>query len=254
MSDDLPEGWTTAPIGEVAEFNPRHPKWLDDAMPVAFVPMAAVSESKPTLRLQDERPLGKVRHGFTHFADGDVLFAKITPCMENGKGAVATELRNGLGCGTTELIVLRPLGGFDAHYIYRFLARPSVRGEAKEHFTSTAGQARVPTSFIEELEMPVAPLVEQRRIVAKLESIAGQSRCLPTALDQNSRLLKRFRQSVLTAACSGRLTADWRKANPGAEPAAWRQPRDLGLANPPKTSDADERSRDQRAVLTSGPR
>lgn len=213
MNGELPEGWASAAVGEFASINPRHPKALDDSLIVSFAPMAAVSDSKPEFNYLEERPLGKVRQGFTHFANGDVLFAKITPCMENGKGAVAAGLRNGLGCGTTELIVIRPLGGIHPRYIYRFLAQPSVRAEAKEHFTSTAGQARVPTSFIEELEIPLAPISEQQRIVAKLEALIDRVDAACKRLEKIGDVLNRFRQSVLAAACSGRLTADWREQN-----------------------------------------
>jgi type I restriction enzyme S subunit len=218
MSDELPKGWASAPLVELAEINPRHPKGLDDSMPIS-VRMAAVSESKPQFDSLEVRTLGEVRKGFTHFAEGDVVFAKITPCMENGKGAVATGLQNGIGCGTTELHVIRPLGGIDPHYVYRFLAQSSVRRAAKENFTGTAGQARVPTSFIEELELPLAPLAEQRRIVAKLEKLLGQVDACQQRLVKLPTLLKRFRQSILAVACSGRLTADWREENPDAEPA-----------------------------------
>jgi type I restriction enzyme S subunit len=176
--------------------------------------MAALNESKPEFESLEERTLGEVRKGFTHFAEGDVLFAKITPCMENGKGAVATGLRNGIGCGTTELHVIRPLAGIDPHYVYRFLGQASVRRTAKENFTGTAGQARVPTSFVEELQLPLAPLAEQRRIVAKLEALLGKVDASQQRLAKIPVLLKRFRQSVLAAACSGRLTADWREENP----------------------------------------
>lgn len=167
----LPQGWASAPLGTIAEVNPRHPKGLDETILVTFVPMAGLSESKSDFQFTEERPLGEVRKGFTHFAEGDVLFAKITPCMENGKGAVARGLRNKLGCGTTELHVIRPLAGISPDYIYRLLAQRSVRRAAKENFTGTAGQARVPTSFIHELEIPLPPLAEQRRIVAKLEKV-----------------------------------------------------------------------------------
>lgn len=211
MSNVLPQGWTAAPLGEIADINPRHPKRLDDSMPVSFAPMAAVSESKPEFQFMEERALGKVRQGFTHFAEGDVLFAKITPCMENGKGAVATGLSNGLGCGTTELIVLRPLAEIDPHYVYRFLAQPSIRREAKEHFTGTAGQARVPVGFIEQLEIPLAPLAEQRRIVATLDRLVGKVDACQRRLANIPDLLTRFRQSVLAGASSGRLSADWRQ-------------------------------------------
>jgi type I restriction enzyme S subunit len=141
MNDDLPQGWATAPINQIAEINPRHPKGLDDSMPVSFVRMAALSESSPSFQSSEQRPLGEVRKGFTHFAEGDVLFAKITPCMENGKGAVARKLVNKFGCGTTELHIVRPLAGISPEYIYRFLAQASVRRAAKANFTGTAGQA-----------------------------------------------------------------------------------------------------------------
>ncbi|HOB99712.1 MAG TPA: restriction endonuclease subunit S [Verrucomicrobiota bacterium] len=211
MNDKLPPGWTTAPLKQLAKINPRHPRGLDDAMPVTFVPMAGLSETKPALQFTEERLLGKVRRGFTHFADADVLFAKITPCMENGKGAVARGLLNKLGCGTTELHVVRPLGGIIPEYIYRFLAQRHVRRAARDNFTGTAGQARVPTTFIEELEVPLAPLAEQRRIVAKLETLLGKVDACRQRLAKIPVLLKRFRQSVLAAACSGRLTEDWRE-------------------------------------------
>ena len=211
MSDELPQGWEFALLREIAGINPRHPKGLNDAMPVTFVPMAALSVSKPDFQFTEERPLGEVRKGFTHFAECDVLFAKITPCMENGKGAVARGLRNKLGCGTTELHVVRPLADISPEYIYRFLAQDRVRRAAKENFTGTAGQARVPTSFIEQLEMPLAPLAEQRRIVAKLEKLLGRVDACQQRLAKIPVLLKRFRQAVLAAACSGRLTADWRE-------------------------------------------
>jgi type I restriction enzyme, S subunit len=117
MNDELPEGWVATTLSEIADINPRHQKGLDDIMPVTFVPMAGLNESRPEFQFTQERPLGQVRKGFTHFAEGDVLFAKITPCMENGKGAVARGLRNRLGCGTTELHVVRPLAGISPEYI-----------------------------------------------------------------------------------------------------------------------------------------
>jgi type I restriction enzyme S subunit len=139
--------------------------------------------------------------------------------MENGKGAVARGLRNRLGCGTTELHVIRPRGGISPDYLYRFLAQSTVRRAAKDHSTGTAGQARVPTAFIEELEVPLAPLPEQRRIVAKLETLLGKVDACKARLAKIPVLLKRFRQAVLAAACSGRLTEDWREENPGVEQA-----------------------------------
>jgi len=209
---ELPEGWTLVSIRDIAEINPRHPKGLDDSMRISFAPMAALSETGPAFDHLEERPYGEVRKGFTHFGEGDVLFAKITPCMENGKGAVATCLRNGIGCGTTELHVLRPRGGIDAIYLYRFLSQYHVRRDAKETFTSSAGQARVPSQFLTDLEIPLPPLAEQKRIVVKVEELLARVNATRDRLAKVSAILKRFRQSVLAAACSGRLTEEWQRA------------------------------------------
>lgn len=209
MNNGLPENWITAPLREVAEINPRHPKNIDDELLVTFTTMAAINESSPKFNFTEDRLLGKVRKGFTHFAEGDVLFAKITPCMENGKGAIAHGLRNKLGCGTTELHVIRPKS-LSPEYVYRFLAQERVRREAKRNFTGTAGQARVPRDFIENLEIPIPPIQEQARIVLKLEKLLDKVGSCQKRLEKFPVLLKRFRQSVLAAACSGRLTENWR--------------------------------------------
>jgi type I restriction enzyme, S subunit len=209
----LPGLWMKATLSEVAEINPRHAKELNDSLLVSFAPMTALSESGANFHFLTERRLGEVRKGFTHFSEGDVLFAKITPCMENGKGAVAVGLRNRLGCGTTELHVFRPQCGVDPHYLYYFLHQQSFRRAAKSNFTGTAGQARVPSAFIEQAEIPLAPLAEQSRIVAKLEKLLGKVDSCQRRLAKIPFLLKRFRQAVLAAACSGELTADWRETN-----------------------------------------
>jgi type I restriction enzyme S subunit len=217
MKYELPDGWITATVNEIAEINPRHSGNIEDETLVTFVPMAGLNEESPEFSFKEERSLGDVRKGFTHFAEGDVLFAKITPCMENGKGAVAHELINGLGCGTTEVHVLRPLNNISPYYIYRFLSQRSVRRDAKENFTGTAGQLRVPKAFVEELELPVPPLAEQQRIVAKLEPLLVKIDSSRARLARISVFFKRFRQSVLAAACAGRLTADWREEQASIE-------------------------------------
>jgi type I restriction enzyme S subunit len=211
---DLPNGWTTATLDEIAEINPRHSSNLDTRLSVTFVPMPMVSETSWRFRGTKDRPLGEVRNGYTHFAEGDVLFAKITPCMENGKAAIATGLKNRLGCGSTELHVFRPHKAIQSLYLYHFLHQESFRKDAAQHFTGTAGQLRVPVSYMREAELPIPPFNEQRRIVAKLEKLLHKVDACKERLDKISGILKRFRQSVLAAACSGRLTKDWREKHP----------------------------------------
>lgn len=178
-----------APLGEVCAVNPRargteHPQ----GMVVSFVPMAAVDERLGVIAVREERPLADVSKGFTSFEDGDVLFAKITPCMENGKAALARNLINGIGRGSTEFYVLRPGDRVLGEYIYHFVRRKRFREEAKRSFTGTAGQQRVPRSFMESALVPLPPLTEQRRIAdiinraARIERLGAQAAKAASAL------------------------------------------------------------------------
>ena len=131
---------------------------------VSFVPMAAVDERFGMITAHEDRRLVDVSKGFTAFEDGDVLFAKITPCMENGKAALARNLTNGVGRGSTEFYVLRPGDKVLGEYVYHFVRQLRFREKAKRYFTGTAGQQRVPRSFMENAPVPLPALDEQRRI------------------------------------------------------------------------------------------
>ncbi|MDY6953170.1 MAG: restriction endonuclease subunit S [Thermodesulfobacteriota bacterium] len=209
----LPQGWASSAIEDIASVNPRHPRDLEASTEVSFVPMAGISEHSPRFEYTEVKPYSSVRNNYTHFQEGDVLFAKITPCMENGKAAIARDLRNGLGCGTTELHVLRPLGGIPPEFLYHYLHQQSFRNEAARNMTGTSGHLRVPVDYVREAQILVPPLNEQHRIVAKLEKLLAKVDKCQERLDKIPAILKRFRQSVLAAACSGRLTADWRDKN-----------------------------------------
>ena len=216
----LPRGWALSRLEEIAMFNPRHPSELDPSIEVSFVPMPALDANGWKLKPSQKRALGEVRKGYTHFATGDVLFAKITPCMENGKAAVAEDLANGLGCGTTELHVIRPVQDFQSKFLYYFVHREDFRKAARQNMTGTAGQLRVPLSFLKESEIPVPPTAEQIRIIAKLEKLLAKIDACKERLEKIPAILKRFRQSVLAAAFGGTLTSDWRFSNPDIAPAA----------------------------------
>ena len=135
--------------------------------------MAAVDEVSGTIRDRQVRSFSEVKKGYTHFMDADVLFAKITPCMENGKAAIASSLSSGLGFGSTEFHVLRAKEEVLPEWLFYFVRQPAFRGEAKRNFTGTAGQQRVPTTFLSAAEIPVPPLPEQRRIVDLLSRAEG---------------------------------------------------------------------------------
>ena len=145
--------------------NPRksEDKRLNDEFEVTFIPMAAVSENG-MVSLTETRLYEEVRTGFTYFAENDVLFAKITPCMENGKGAIIEKLNNGVGFGSTEFHVLRPVSGVSTpHWIYQITAFDKFRKNAAANMTGSAGQRRVPVSYIENYRIGLPPLQLQNR-------------------------------------------------------------------------------------------
>ena len=166
---DNPMGWEVKPLGEICAINPRATGTAHAGdTPVSFVPMAAVDERLGTISAHHERPISEVSKGYTSFRNGDVLFAKITPCMENGKVALARDLINGVGRGSTEFHVLRPGDRVLGEYVYHVVRQDRFREEAKRSFTGTAGQQRVPKSFLQHALVPLPPLEEQRRAVAVL--------------------------------------------------------------------------------------
>lgn len=219
---ELPEGWEWTRIEEIALVNYRDPALRDlpDDLPITFVPMAYVDAEKGVIAQTEERPLKSVRKGFTPFSEGDVLFAKITPSMENGKSAIALELLNGRGFGSTEFHVLNPENSVLSELLLYFVRQETFRREAKANFAGTAGQLRVPPDFLRYHSFPLPPLPEQRRIVARIEELFTQLDVGVSALETSQAQLKRYRSSVLKAAVEGRLTEDWRRGHPDVEPAS----------------------------------
>ncbi len=204
---ELPAGWEKAALAELAEFSPKHdPARLGDM--ISFVPMPAVSAEFGTIEDAVDRPLSDVWKGFTHFADGDVIFAKITPCMENGKIAVARGLTNGLGCGSTEFHVLRSYGAVLPDFLWRFMRQGTFRKDAEASMTGAVGQRRVPTDHLKAAELPIPPLAEQRRIVAKLDALTARTARARADLDRIPGFVARYKLAVLAKAFAGELFAD----------------------------------------------
>ena len=174
------------PLGEVCTVNPRKRKSenSNENMTVSFVPMSAVDERFGTIPVHEKRTLSEVSRGFTTFENGDVLFAKITPCMENGKVALVRNLVNGVGRGSTEFFVLRPGNRVLCEYVYHFIRQPRFREAARQNFTGTAGQQRVPKSFMENALVALPPLDEQRKIVGVLNRAARIERLRTQAADR----------------------------------------------------------------------
>ena len=158
-------GWGLVTLGSVCSINPKknQDSRLVSGTKISFVPMPAVTE-RGAINTNIIKEYDEVKTGFTYFAENDVLFAKITPCMENGKGAVAKGLHNGIGFGSTEFHVLRPISGkTDPHWIYTLTAFSKFRVDAASNMTGSAGQRRVPASFLANyrVSLPPLPLQEQ---------------------------------------------------------------------------------------------
>ena len=226
MSDslNLPISWLPSRICDVSIVNPKFDKsLLPDDLEVSFVPMPAVGACNGRIDVNDVRQFGAMKKGYTPFFEGDVLFAKITPCMENGKMAVVPMLRNGLGFGSTEFHVLRTFGGMSAAYLYYFISSARFRNDAEHNMTGAVGQRRVPVNYLSEHSLPVPPGNEQRRIVAKIEELFSELDKGVESLTAAREQLKVYRQAVLKHAFEGKLTADWRKGHPsGREELAHR--------------------------------
>ena len=152
------KGWGITTLGKCCELNPKRPKGISDDLKVSFVPMPAVSE-QGEIDCTDIKPYLEVKKGFTYFAERDVLFAKITPCMENGKGAVAEGLSNGIGAGSTEFHVLRPIEGkSNPYWLYIITMFDGFRKDARKVMTGTGGQLRVPINFLNEYPITLPPI------------------------------------------------------------------------------------------------
>ena len=155
------------PLGECCEINPKRPRiTLEDADKVSFVPMQSVTEDGYMINVVAE-DYGKVKKGFTYFGDNDVLFAKITPCMENGKGAIAKGLINGIGMGSTEFHVLRPVKGIsNPYWILALTIMPIFRERASKNMSGTGGQKRVGAPYLKEFLVGLPPIEKQEEFAS----------------------------------------------------------------------------------------
>ena len=186
--------WRRVPVHRIADVNPKNDeRTLADDELVSFIPMRAVSDETASISEAGPRPFAEVRRGYTPFRENDILFAKITPCMENGKIAIARDLTNSVGFGSTEFHVLRASSMVLPEYLYYFMRQETFRSAAKQQMRGGAGQQRVPEDFLRNELIPLPSLSEQRRIVDILDQAdrlrrfrakadAKSNRILPTVL------------------------------------------------------------------------
>ncbi|NPU93593.1 MAG: restriction endonuclease subunit S [Gammaproteobacteria bacterium] len=172
-------------------------KKLKDTDLVSFVPMNNLGIDTPQLFLGEDKPLSEVSGSYTYFADNDVLLAKITPCFENGKLGIAKGLTNGVGFGSSEYIVFRTSARLLPEFLYYYLARPSFREAGSLVMTGAVGHKRVSKEFIENTEIPLPPVQEQRRIVAILDKAFADIDKARALTEQNVKNARELFESYL---------------------------------------------------------
>ena len=211
---DLPEHWCTVKFGDVVTFT-KKPKDLrySEFNEVPFVPMNLI----PIATLFSEefrlKPSDTLSSG-TYFEPGDILLAKITPSFENGKQCIIQELPTPFGIATTEVIPIREVEGVsDKFYLFYYLLLPDVRTVLTGKMQGTTGRLRLGTKALADLEIPLPPLAEQRRIVAKLEVLFTQLDAAVDNLKKAQAQLQQYRQSILKSAFEGELTREWREGH-----------------------------------------
>lgn len=201
----MKNGWEKRSLAEVTVIKPPKAEARErlgaDAV-VSFAPMEDLGIDRKFLNPTQSRSLRSVVGSYTYFAEGDVLLAKITPCFENGKLGIARALKNGIGFGSSEFIVLRPQPNLSSEYLYYFLSREDFRSEGAAQMGGAVGQQRVPKEFIERYPIPLPPLPEQQRIVGILdeafESIATAKANAEKNLENGRALFASYLQSVFS--------------------------------------------------------
>jgi type I restriction enzyme S subunit len=212
-------------LADIAFVNPRRNliERGDDEI-TSFVPMENVDEVMGKVSKLNKEPFSKLKKGYTYFENGDVIFAKITPCMQNGKHAVVSGLIDGFGFGSTEFHVIRAKNEVTPEWLHFFLRRDETLSAAMRAFTGAVGQQRVPPAFLENLEIPVPHIDTQRKIIAGLEvqlaevdkaRVAAQAQLRDSRVLRN-RMLKEF-FTELDAAPKKRL-GDFAETTSGSTP------------------------------------
>jgi len=201
------DSWNQGCLSNFCEVNPKKAatKDLPDNLEVSFVPMPALSDVLGEITDPQIRKLKEVRTGFTNFSEGDVVFAKITPCMENGKSAVVGPLVNNLGFGTTEFYVLRCSQMLFNRYLYHLVRSRTFRAEAKAVMTGAVGQQRVPKSFLEEYPLAIPSVPEQYEIVHILDSLFAKEQQAKEAAEAVLEKIDLLKKSILARAFRGEL-------------------------------------------------
>ena len=201
----LPNNWVWVRLGEVVEVNPNKIKIdIEEDKLIDFIPMKNVSESSPEIIEKNFEKFKDLQKGYTQFIKNDILFAKITPCMENGKTAIISDLKEKIGYGSTEFHILRSTKIINNKLLYNFLKQKGFREDARYNMTGSVGFRRVPTEFMKSYPFPLPPLKEQEEIVRILDEVLENENKVKELLELEERI-DVLEKSILNKAFKGEL-------------------------------------------------
>jgi len=212
---ELPNSWQWTRLNLITEINPRNTD-VDDKTKASFVPMTLITTSYDGVHDSESRPWSEIKKGYTHFANGDIAIAKITPCFENSKAAIFRNLENGIGAGTTELHVARPFGDqIESNFLLLYFKSPNFLTMGQKLMTGSGGHKRVPRSFFESNPIPLPPLAEQKRIVAKVDELMllcdQLEQQTEASIEAHATLVEVLLATLTDSAGADELAQNWRR-------------------------------------------
>ena len=217
---DIPESWKWVRVQLVTCLNPKND--LSDDLETSFIPMALVDDGYRNKYSFEIKTWGSIKKGFTHFADGDIGIAKITPCFQNRKSVIFRNLKNGYGAGTTELSIVRVVNELlSREFLLWFFKSAYFIDNGVKSFTGTAGQQRIQKDYLAMCVFPLPPLAEQKRIVAKIEELLPLVDRYAVAYEKleqfNTKFPEDMKKSILQYAIQGKLVEQHPEDGTGEE-------------------------------------
>jgi type I restriction enzyme, S subunit len=208
QKSSLPYDWSMIPLFDIAEINPKKSELgtIDDHLEVSFVPMKCVEALSGKIDLSNTKKYSEVRRGYTYFKNDDIIFAKITPCMENGKISIVRDLKNDIGFGSTEFHVIRLKNNeMSQKFYFHYLIQDEFRDIAKRHMKGTAGQLRVSSDYLKNVLVPKIPFDEQKQISSEIEQTFLFIKNIKNVINSLFPKIDLLHNSILKQAFEGKL-------------------------------------------------
>lgn len=178
---------------------------LDKDLEVSFLPMKDLNEHDINFIPKEIKKIGEVYKGYTYFAEGDVILAKVTPCFENGKAGLAKDLKNGIGFGSSEYHILRPKENVLPEWIYFAVLTEQFRVTGKENMTGAGGLKRISRDFVKDWKIPVPSLKVQKKQIERIIQIQEDTKKLESSIQEKLNNLNSLKSSLLDRAFKGEL-------------------------------------------------